>query len=230
MNRSRYFEIGLAVLLMAAVVVVAGQALVAGQRPARVMPETPEPTPTLPSEAGMYARESRAAEYAAMPGEPNRRRTRAVYYARRAYPGAPPVIPHAVDEREAFAKAVRDVDYDAGREMFHPDAVGFGTFARMAVGRENLINEQWRKIWGCTRGFRFLTEDDDAVVHVENDSAWVATMWHSEGRDEHGQWFDRHGRTTLLLRRDPTSGRWLCVHSHYSRIPTPKIAAGATPA
>jgi nitrate reductase (cytochrome), electron transfer subunit len=104
-NRSRYFLIGLAVLLMAAVVVVAGQALVAGQRPARVMPETPEPTPTLPSEAGMYARVSRAAEYAAMPGEPNRRRTRAVYYARRAYPGAPPVIPHAVDEREAFGKA-----------------------------------------------------------------------------------------------------------------------------
>ncbi|HEU5190799.1 MAG TPA: nitrate reductase cytochrome c-type subunit [Methylomirabilota bacterium] len=105
MDRSRYFLIGLAVLLMAAVVVVAGQSLIAGREPARVMPVAAETTPTLPSEAGMYARVARAADYAAMPTEPNRKRTREVYYARRAYPGAPPVIPHPVDERQAFGKA-----------------------------------------------------------------------------------------------------------------------------
>ena len=105
MERSRYFLIGLAVLLMAALVAVVGQSLTAGRRPARVPPVAAEATPTLPSEAGMYARVSRAAEYASMPPEPNRRRTLAVFYARRAYPGAPPVIPHAVDEREAFGKA-----------------------------------------------------------------------------------------------------------------------------
>jgi cytochrome c-type protein NapB len=105
LNRSRYFLIGLAVLLMAAVVLVVGQSLTAGQRPARVPPVTAEATPTLPSEAGMYARVARAADYAAMPAEPNRRRTRAVYYARRAYPGAPPLIPHAVGEGDAFGKA-----------------------------------------------------------------------------------------------------------------------------
>jgi cytochrome c-type protein NapB len=104
-DRSRYFLIGLAVLLMAAFVAVVGQSLTAGRRPARVPPVTAEATPTLPSEAGMYAHGSRAAEYASMPQEPNRRRTLAVFYARRAYPGAPPVIPHAVDEREAFGKA-----------------------------------------------------------------------------------------------------------------------------
>lgn len=105
MDRSRYFLIGLAVLLMAALVAVVGQSLTAGREPARVMPVVAEPTPTLPTEAGMYARVSRAAEYAAMPTEPNRRRTLAVFYARRAYPGAPPVIPHPVDEREAFGRA-----------------------------------------------------------------------------------------------------------------------------
>lgn len=105
MDRSRYFLIGLAVLLMAALVAVVGQSLTAGREPARVMPVVAEATPTLPTEAGMYARVSRAAEYASMPTEPNRRRTLAVYYARRAYPGAPPVIPHPVDEREAFGKA-----------------------------------------------------------------------------------------------------------------------------
>ncbi|HME97872.1 MAG TPA: cytochrome c3 family protein [Methylomirabilota bacterium] len=105
MDRSRYFLIGLAVLLMAALVAVVGQSLTAGREPARVMPVVAAPTPTLPTEAGMYARVSRAAEYASMPTEPNRRRTLAVYYARRAYPGAPPAIPHPVDEREAFGKA-----------------------------------------------------------------------------------------------------------------------------
>jgi nitrate reductase (cytochrome), electron transfer subunit len=104
-NRSRYFLIGLAVLLMAALVAVAGQSLIAGREPARVMPVTAQATPTLPTEAGMYARVARAADYAAMPAEPNRKRTREVYYARRAYPGAPPVIPHPVDERQAFGKA-----------------------------------------------------------------------------------------------------------------------------
>ena len=127
---------------------------------------------------------------------------------------------------EDFAAAVRGVDYDAGRELFDPDAVGFGTFARMAVGREKLIEAQWRKIWGCTRGFRFLS--DEAVIQVEGNTAWIAAPWHSEGRDEHGRWFDRHGRTTLILRR--RDGRWFCVHSHYSRVPTPNINGAATPA
>jgi cytochrome c-type protein NapB len=104
-ERSRYFLIGLAALLMAAAVAVVGQSLTAGREPARVMPVVAEATPTLPTEAGMYARVSRAAEYAAMPTEPNRRRTLSVFSARRAYPGAPPVIPHPVDEREAFGKA-----------------------------------------------------------------------------------------------------------------------------
>src|SRR5262245_65921888 len=105
MNRSRYFVIGLSALLLAAMVVIAGQSLTAGLEPARVMPVTAQTTPTLPTEAGMYARVSRAAEYASMPQEPNRRRTLAVFYARRAYPGAPPVIPHPVDEHDAFGKA-----------------------------------------------------------------------------------------------------------------------------
>jgi len=105
MNRSRYFVIGLSALLLAAMVVIAGQSLTAGLEPARVMPVTALTTPTLPTEAGMYARVSRAAEYASMPQEPNRRRTLAMFYARRAYPGAPPVIPHPVDEHDAFGQA-----------------------------------------------------------------------------------------------------------------------------
>lgn len=127
---------------------------------------------------------------------------------------------------ERFSAAVRAADYDAGRALFDPDAIGFGTFTRMAIGRENLIDAQWRKIWGCTRGFRFLL--DDAVIQIEGDIAWIAAPWHSQGRDETGQWFDRHGRTTLILRH--RDREWLCVHSHYSRVPAPILNGNATPA
>ena len=113
-DRSRYFLIGLGVLLMAALVVVVGLSLTAGERPARVLPVQAAPTPTLPTEAGMYARVDAAAEYAAMPREPNRKRTRAVYYARRAYPGAPPVIPHAIDEGDAGGRLCLACHGDGG--------------------------------------------------------------------------------------------------------------------
>jgi nitrate reductase (cytochrome), electron transfer subunit len=113
-NASRYFLIGLAVLLMAAVVVVVGQGVRADREPARVLPVMAEATPTLPSEAGMYARAAGAVQYATMPTERNGKRTRAVYYARRAYVGAPPVIPHPVDERDAFGTACLACHGDGG--------------------------------------------------------------------------------------------------------------------
>ncbi len=113
-DRSRIFLIGLGVLLMAALVVVVGLSLTAGERPARVLPVQAAPTPTLPTEAGMYARVDAAAEYASMPKDPNRKRTRAVYYARRAYPGAPPVIPHAIDEADAGGRLCLACHGDGG--------------------------------------------------------------------------------------------------------------------
>src|SRR5918993_1325033 len=91
---------------------------------------------------------------------------------------------------ETFAECVRDVDYDRAAGMFDRNVVGFGTFAGMLVGRENLIDGQWRNIWGCTRGFRFTL--DEARIETSGDMAWVAAPWHSQGRDELGNGFDRH--------------------------------------
>jgi cytochrome c-type protein NapB len=62
----------------------------------------------------MYSGAARALDYAAMPGGPNRKRTLAVYYARRAYPGAPPVVPHAVEDREASGRACLACHGDGG--------------------------------------------------------------------------------------------------------------------
>jgi len=131
---------------------------------------------------------------------------------------------------ETFAQCVREVDYDRATEMFDRDVVGFGTFAAMLVGRDALIDGQWKNIWGCTRGFRFLLDGAHADVSTVGDMAFVATPWISQGRDAAGNWYDRVGRCTLVLRKD-ANGAWLCVHSHYSRQPTPeKVGAGVTPA
>jgi ketosteroid isomerase-like protein len=139
-------------------------------------------------------------------------------------------VPEDVREwLETFAACVRDVDYDRARAMFDVDVVGFGTFAGMLVGRENLIAGQWKNIWGCTRGFRFLLDAAHVDVSGDGAMAFVATPWHSQGRDPAGHWFDRLGRCTLVLRKTG-GGDWLCVHSHYSRQPTPAIVGGgATP-
>jgi ketosteroid isomerase-like protein len=133
------------------------------------------------------------------------------------------------DWLETFAACVRNVDYDRARTMFHGNVVGFGTFAGMLVGRENLIEGQWKNIWGCTRGFRFLLDAAHADVSKDGAMAFVATPWISQGRDANGHWFDRVGRCTLVLRQ--MDGHWVCVHSHYSRQPTPAmVGGGATPA
>jgi len=135
------------------------------------------------------------------------------------------------DWLETFAQCVRDVDFDRARPLFDLDVVGFGTYAAMLTGREALIDGQWRNIWGCTRGFHFLLEAAHIDVSSAGDMAFVATPWISQGRDASGNWYDRLGRCTLVLRKRPRDGAWLCIHSHYSRQPTPdNVAPGVTPA
>ena len=106
--------IGLATVLMAAAVYVVASSLRAGERDAVVLPVRAEPTPAIPFEAGVFRRTDRALDYAAMPDEANTRRTLAVYYARRAYPGAPPIIPHRVEESWAGGKACLSCHADGG--------------------------------------------------------------------------------------------------------------------
>jgi cytochrome c-type protein NapB len=106
--------IGLAVLLLAALVYVVGSSLRADQRGAVLLPVRAEPTPAIPFEAGVFRRRDRALDYAAMPAAPTGGRTLAGYYSRRAYPGAPPVIPHHVEEAQGGGKACLACHGDGG--------------------------------------------------------------------------------------------------------------------
>ena len=126
---------------------------------------------------------------------------------------------------EAFAAAVRAVDYAAGQRLFAPEVVGFGTVGVLLEGRDTLVQSQWKRVWGATSGFRFDTRQ--LTCGVEGDLAWVAVPWTSRTGRTDGP-HDRSGRATYVLQR--RNGRWLAVHSHHSLDPSGMPPGAAAPA
>ncbi len=126
----------------------------------------------------------------------------------------------ALEWLSTFEAACRGRDFAAGRRLFAPDAVAFGTFATAVHGLDNIEREQWRQIWPRIRDFRFA--ELPAVTAAEG-SAWIAATWSSGAAAPDGQPFTRHGRATFVLAR--REGRWLAVHSHVSLLPTQSESA-----
>lgn len=87
-------QIGIAALLMLAGIYTIGNNLLADRSGATVLPSAEFERPVLYQEAGMFS-DSRAA-LAALQTEQSVPSTRTLneFYSRRAYPGAPPFIPH----------------------------------------------------------------------------------------------------------------------------------------
>jgi nitrate reductase (cytochrome), electron transfer subunit len=83
--------------LMAAGVFVAGGMLTRGSATAVYHPR-PAPEPPLATESGMFRMASKALGFTRAVPEKNSKRTMKVFEERRAYPGAPPFIPHPLLE------------------------------------------------------------------------------------------------------------------------------------
>ena len=116
---------------------------------------------------------------------------------------------------EAFARAVRDRDFDAGRAMFASDVVSFGTVAQRAVGLDELVRRQWASVWPVTEGFDF---DYEQIHGGGTDTvAWVTAPWSSTGYESDLRPFARTGRATIVL--EQRDGQWLAVHTHFSMVP-----------
>ncbi|HTL28255.1 MAG TPA: nuclear transport factor 2 family protein [Tepidisphaeraceae bacterium] len=132
----------------------------------------------------------------------------------------------AVDREQAarqwlanFSEVVQRRDYDAGRELFADHVAAFGTIARIVRGLDRLQKQQWSKVWGNTRGYRF--DLDELVVDGTSDLIWLAVPWRGEGLNADGSTFPRTGRVTFILQNIQV--QWLCVHSHHSRDPDGKL-------
>ena len=119
-----------------------------------------------------------------------------------------------------FEAAVRARDFETGRRMFADDALAFGTWARAVRGLANVEREQWQNVWPRIRGFHF---EDGPTIRAAGDLAWIAAEWSTEATGPDGRPFQRPGRGSFVLaRRD---GRWQCVHSHFSLLPTQSESA-----
>ena len=116
---------------------------------------------------------------------------------------------------QEFEAACRARDFDTARRMFAEDALAFGTWARAVHGLENVEREQWRNVWPRIREFRF---QEQPTIRAGADLAWIAAEWSTEATGADGKAFKRPGRGTFVLARQ--DGRWRCVHSHFSLLPT----------
>ena len=114
-----------------------------------------------------------------------------------------------------FAACVRAVDYAAARPFWHPDIVIFGTYQELVRGLPAWTATQWDNVWPRTADFAF--DLDNTAIMASPDGAMVVaiTPWTSTGFHPDGSPFDRPGRATLVLQKQP-DGRWLGVHSHMS--------------
>jgi ketosteroid isomerase-like protein len=119
------------------------------------------------------------------------------------------------DWLDRFADCVRAVDYAAARPFWHPDIVIFGTYQELVKGLSAWTERQWDNVWPRTAEFRFDLSNTMVMASPDGAIAIAIAPWNSTGFHEDGTPFDRPGRATIVLARQP-DGRWIGVHSHMS--------------
>jgi ketosteroid isomerase-like protein len=119
------------------------------------------------------------------------------------------------DWLDRFAACVRAVDYAAARPFWHPDIVIFGTYQELVKSLPAWTERQWDNVWPRTAEFRFDLENIMVMAAPDGAMSVAIAPWTSTGFHEDGTPFDRPGRATIVLVKQP-DGRWLGVHSHMS--------------
>jgi len=120
-----------------------------------------------------------------------------------------------------FAECVREVDYASARPFWHPDIVVFGTYQELVRGLTAWTDTQWDNVWPRTEGFAFDLDNTEVLASADGTMAIAIAPWTSTGFHRDLTRFDRPGRATIVLMRQP-DGRFLGVHSHMSlqrRVP-----------
>src|SRR5271163_2496347 len=107
-----------------------------------------------------------------------------------------------------FAACVRAVDYAAARPFWHPDIIIFGTYQELVRGLGRWTETQWDNVWPRTEDFAFELDACAVLVSADRSLATVIAPWTSTGFHADGARFDRPGRATLVLARQP-DGSWL---------------------
>ena len=128
---------------------------------------------------------------------------------------APALKAEILDWLDRFAACVRDVDYKSAYPFWHDDIVIFGTFQELVKSRQRWTDTQWDNVWPRTAEFRFDLPNTEVLASADGSMAVAVTPWTSQGWHPDGAPFDRPGRATIMLARQP-DWRWVGVHSHMS--------------
>lgn len=98
--RKRLGIISLFVILFITFIVIWNYSYQTGKEEAYIPLKGNNLIPIIPSETGVFKRSEFAIDYANMPVDKNHERSLKTYYKNRAYHGAPPSIPHPIDEKQ----------------------------------------------------------------------------------------------------------------------------------
>lgn len=98
--KKRLGIISLFIILFIAFITVWNYSYETGKEEAYIPLKGSSLTPIIPSETGVFKRSQFALDYANMPYDKNHERTLKTYYSNRAYHGAPPSIPHPIEEEQ----------------------------------------------------------------------------------------------------------------------------------
>lgn len=101
-NRQAPTRIIIATALMASVVFVMGRALRDANAPAELPLTGQGETPSIATESGVFRLSRLALAYRDAPPTPANGRSLRTFDARRAYPGAPPIIPHPLADATSY--------------------------------------------------------------------------------------------------------------------------------
>lgn len=104
--RHRFIFIGLCVLLMASLVIIVGKSIQESKKGAQLQQFMAGDLSPIPSEVGVFRLSDDALSYLDSQENIGSSRNLSIFYSRRAYPGAPPHIPHPIKSEKTIGANV----------------------------------------------------------------------------------------------------------------------------
>jgi ketosteroid isomerase-like protein len=112
--------------------------------------------------------------------------------------------------------AIENEDIDLYASYIHPDFTQFGeSDSTLKVGKEAEVDgtNEW-----IMNSKNIHTEMEEPLVVVRDSVAWIVYYW-KDGGTTNGEAFSSRGKSTRIFVKE--KGRWLCIHGHYTLLPSP---------
>jgi hypothetical protein len=106
-----------------------------------------------------------------------------------------------------FSRAVMSGDVDSMRKHFDANVLSYGTRANVCETIDDLVTNQWMRIWGKCRSWEIYSVD---AYNLNSESSFIAFRW----RRVSVEGVEQTGRATLAFCF--VEERLMVLHSHFS--------------